>query len=46
MAPEEFGGSLGPMDGTAVFERVPAQEDYFKQLLESDAISEGTKSNL
>jgi len=46
MVPEEFGGSFVPMDGTPVFERVLAQEDYFKQLLESDAISEGTKSNL
>ena len=30
--PEEFGGPLGPMDATPVFEKVLAAEDYFKQL--------------
>ena len=45
MAPEEFGGSLGPMDATPVFDKVLAQEEYFKQLSESDVNSEGKSTN-
>lgn len=37
MAPEEFGGALGPMDATQIFERVLAEEDYFRQLAESSS---------
>ena len=45
MAPEEFGGKLGPMDATPVFEKILAQEEYFKQLAESDVNSEGKRIN-
>ena len=45
MAPEEFGGKLGPMDATPVFEKILAQEEYFKQLAESEVASEGKRTN-